>query len=168
MTYLLPTAPITTEAEAVKSARASAISIFIGVAVGVIGVIWTLTHPEILQNAIAAAEAQTPGAGEVAAASTKFGMYFGYGMILLQAVLGFVQWRSPNKIIAYIFLALIILGFLSTAAVPLMAGLAPNMPATPGWQIALSLVIMAVQFVLHITGLKGMKKLDQLQMDAAR
>ena len=79
-----------------------------------------------------------------------------------------IQWRSPNKIIAFIFLALIVLGFLSTAAVPLMAGVVPNMPVTPVWQIALSLVIMAVQFVLHLTGLKGMKKLDQLQMDQAR
>ena len=168
MTYLLPTAPITTEAEAAKSARASAISIFIGVAVGVIGVIWTMMNPQIVAEAVAQAEAQAPGSGATAAAGAQFGMYFGYVIILIQLGLGFVQWRSPNKIIAFIFLALIVLGFLMTAAVPLMAGLAPNMPATPGWQIALSLVIMAVQFVLHITGLKGMKKLDQLQMDAAR
>lgn len=166
MTYLLPTAPIATEAEALRAGRASAISIFIGVVVGLIGVIWTLTHPEILQQAIAQAEAQ--GGGAAAASGAKFGQYFSYAIILVQLVLGYVQWRSPNKIIAYIFLALIVIGFLMTAAVPLMAGLAPNMPATPAWQIILSLAVMAVQFVLHITGLKGIKKLDQLQLDHAR
>lgn len=168
MTYLSPTAPINTESEALRAARASAIAIFIGAAVGVVGAIWTLMHPELVQEAIAQATAQNPEAGPAAAASAQFGMYFGYAMILVQLVLGFVQWRSPNKVIAYIFIALIVLGFLSTAAVPLMAGVVPNMPATPIWQIALSLVVMAVQFVLHLTGLKGMKKLDQLQMDAAR
>lgn len=168
MTYLLPNSPITTEAEAHKAARASAIAIFIGVAVGVIGVIWNLIHPETIQAAIAQAQAQSPEAGQAAAASVQFGQYFGYGIIVLQLVLGFVQWRSPNKIIAFIFMALIVLGFLTTAAVPLMAGLVPNMPATPVWQILLSLVIMAIQFVLHITGLKGIGKLDQLQMASAR
>ena len=168
MTYLSPTAPITNEAEALRAARASAIAIFIGVVVGIIGAVWTLMNPQIIDDAVAQAEAQTPGAGAIAQSSAQMGMYFGYAMILVQLILGFIQWRSPNKIIAYIFLALIVLGFLSTAAVPLMAGVVPNMPATPIWQIALSLVIMAVQFVLHLTGLKGMKKLDQLQMEAAR
>ena len=168
MTYLLPNSPITTESEALRAARASAIAIFIGVVVGIIGAIWTMMHPELIQLAVANAEAQAPGAGATAEAGAKFGMYFGYAIILIQLVLGVVQWRSPNKIIAFIFLALIVLGFLMTAAVPLMAGMVPNMPATPVWQVALSLIVMTVQFVLHITGLKGMKKLDQLQMDQAR
>ncbi|CAN5410782.1 hypothetical protein BH10PSE1_BH10PSE1_22400 [soil metagenome] len=168
MTHLLPTAPIATEAEALKAARASAISIFIGVVVGIIGAVWTLMHPELVQQAIATAEAQTPGAGATAAASARFGTYFSYAVIVLQLVLGFVQWRSPNKIIAFLFIALIVLGFLATAAVPLMSGLVPNMPTTPAWQIVLSLVILAVQFVLHITGVRGIGKLDQLQMDQAR
>lgn len=168
MTYLLPTSPITTESEALRAARASAIAIFIGVVVGIIGAMWTVMHPELIQQAVANAEAQAPGSGATAEAGAKFGMYFGYAIILIQLVIGLVQWRSPNKIIAFIFLALIVLGFLMTAAVPLMAGMVPNMPATPGWQIALSLVVMAVQFVLHITGLKGIGKLDQLQMASAR
>lgn len=168
MTYLLPTAPITTETEALRAGRASAIAIFIGVVVGIIGVIWTLTHPEILQQAIANAEAQAPGAGAIAESSAKFGEYFSYAIIVIQLVLGFVQWRSPNKLIAYIFLALILLGFLLTAATPLLVGLAPNAPAVPVWQIILSLLVMVVQFVLHITGVKGIGKLDQLQLEAAR
>jgi amino acid transporter len=168
MTYLLPTAPITTESEALRAGRASAIAIFIGVVVGIIGVIWTLTHPEILQQAIANAEAKVPGAGAVAQSAANFGQYFSYAVIVIQLVLGFVQWRSPNKVIAYIFLALILLGFLTTAAAPLLAGLAPDTPTVPIWQILLSLIVMAVQFVLHITGLKGIGKLDQLQLASAR
>ncbi len=169
MTYLLPTAPITTETEALRAGRASAIAIFIGVVVvGIIGVIWTLTHPEIIQQAIAQAEAQAPGSGAIAESSAKFGQYFSYAVIAIQLGLGYVQWRSPNKVIAYIFLALIALGFLLTAATPMLAGLAPNAPAVPAWQIILSLLVMVVQFVLHITGVKGISKLDQLQLASAR
>jgi len=168
MTHLLPTTPITTEAEALTAGRASAISIFIGVVVGVISVVWTLMHPEIAQQAIAQAEAQTPGAGAIAAGTVQGTQYFSYAMIVVQLVLGFVQWRSPNKVIAFIFIALIILGLISVAALPLMATLAPNAPVTPVWQIALSAVILVIQLVLHITGVRGIGKLDTLQMDAAR
>lgn len=168
MTYLLPNSPINTESEALRAARASAIAIFIGVAVGIIGAVWMLMNPQIVADAVAQAEAQAPGAGAVAESSVKFGQYFGYAIILIQLVLGFIQWRSPNKIIAFIFMALIVLGFVMTAATPLFASMAPNMPATPIWQIALSLIVMVVQFVLHLTGVKGISKLNQLQMDAAR
>jgi hypothetical protein len=168
MTYLLPNSPINTESEALRAARASAIAIFIGVVVGIIGAVWMLMNPQIVADAVAQAEAQTPGAGAVAESGAMFGQYFGYAIILIQLVLGFIQWRSPNKIIAFIFMALIVLGFLMTAATPLFANMAPNMPATPVWQIALSLIVMVVQFVLHLTGVKGISKLNQLQMDAAR
>lgn len=168
MTHLLPTTPITTEAEALKAGRASAIAIFIGVVVGVFGAVWTLLHPEIVQQAIAQAQAQNPTAGPAAAASAQVGIYFSYAMIVVQLVLGVVQWRSPNKVIAFIFIGLIVLGILATALVPMMSGMVPNMPVTPAWQIALSLVILVVQLVLHITGVRGIGKLDDLQMESAR
>lgn len=167
MTYLLPTTPITTEAEAAKASKASAISIFIGVAVGIISAVWTLMHPEILANAVASAEATTPGSGAMAQSSAQIGMYLGYGLIVVQAIFGFIQWRSPAKWIAILFIILIVLGVLLTIAGSLMAGMVPNAPVTPMWQIVLSLVIMAVQFVLHITGLKAIGKLEKLQLDAA-
>lgn len=168
MTYLLPNSPINTEAEALRAARASAIAIFIGVVVGIIGAVWLLMNPQLVADAAAQAEAQTPGAGAMAEAGAQFSMYFAYAMIVVQLILGFIQWRSPNKIIAIIFMALIALGFAMTAATPMFASMAPNMPVTPVWQILLSLVVMAVQFVLHLTGVKGISMLNQLQMDAAR
>jgi hypothetical protein len=167
MTHLLPTTPINTESDAAKASKASAIAIFIGVAVGIIGAIWTLMHPEILANAVAHAEATTPGAGAMAQSSAQMGIYLGYGLIVVQAIFGLIQWRSPAKWIAILFIVLIVLGFLMTAAAPVLAGMVPNAPATPMWQIALSLVILVVQLVLHITGLKGIGKLEKLQLDSA-
>ncbi len=167
MTYLLPTTPITTEAEAAKASKASAIAIFIGVLVGIISAVWTVMHPEIMAEAVAHAEATTPGAGAMAQSSAQMGMYLAYGLIVIQAIFGFIQWRSPAKWIAILFIILIVLGFLMTAAAPMLAGMVPNAPVTPMWQIVLSLVILVVQFLLHITGLKAIGKLEKLQLDAA-
>lgn len=168
MTHLLPTTPITTEAEAEKAARASAISIIIGVVVGIIGAVWMVTQPQIAQQAIAAAEAQTPGAGAIVAATMQGTIWFGYAMIVVQAIFAFIQWGSPKKWIAILFLVLLALGLVSVLASPLAASMNPNAPVTPLWQIALSGVVMIVQIVLHVTGLKGIGKLDQIQMEAAR
>jgi hypothetical protein len=168
MTHLLPTTPVTTEAEAEKAARASAISIIIGVVVGIVGAVWMATQPQIAQQAIAAAEAQTPGAGAIVAATMQGTIWLGYGMIVVQAVFAFIQWGSPKKWIAILFLALLGLGLLSVVASPFASAMNPNAPVTPIWQIALSGIIMVVQILLHVTGLKGIGKLDQIQMDAAR
>jgi len=167
MTHLLPTTPINTEADAVKASKASAIAIFIGVVVGVVGAVWMLMHPEIAQQAVAQASAANPESAGAAAGGAKVGVYLGYALIVVQAIFGFIQWRSPAKWIAILFLVLIGLGFLLTAATPLLAGMVPNAPVTPMWQVALSLVILVIQFVLHITGLKGIGKLEKLQLDAA-
>jgi hypothetical protein len=167
MTHLLPTTPITTEAEAEKAARASAISIIIGVIVGIVGAVWMATQPQIAEQAIAAAEAQTPGAGAIVAATMQGTIWLGYAMIVVQAVFAFIQWGSPKKWIAILFLVLLGLGLLSVAVSPFAAAMNPNTPVTPMWQIALSAIIMIVQIVLHVTGLKGIGKLDQIQMDAA-
>ena len=168
MTHLLPTTPVTTEAEAEKAARASAISIIIGVIVGIIGAVWMATQPQIAAEAIAAAEAQTPGAGAIVEATMQGTIWFGYAMIVAQVIFAFIQWRSPKKWIAILFLALLALGLISVVASPFAAAMSPGSPVTPMWQVALSGVIMVIQIILHVTGLKGIKKLDQLQMDAAR
>ena len=149
-----PTAPVTTEAEALRAGRASALSIFIGAAVGALSLAWSALNPTAASSANAAAGQAALG---IAAA-----------MVVIQLVLGWVQWREPRKIIAIIFLLLIAFGVLSSLAAPMMAGMVPDMPAIPMWQIALSVVIMAVQAVLHFAGLRGINKLDALQMDAAR
>ncbi|WGM48503.1 hypothetical protein KOAAANKH_03405 [Brevundimonas sp. NIBR10] len=168
MTHLLPNAPVATEAQAEKAARASAISIIIGVIVGIIGAVWLATQPQIAEQAIAAAEAQTPGAGAMVEATMQGTVWFTYALIVVQAVFAFIQWRSPKKWIAFLFLAMLALGLVSVAVSPFAASLSPGTPVTPMWQIALSGAVMVVQILLHVTGLKGIAALDRLQMDAAR
>jgi uncharacterized membrane protein len=167
MTHLLPTTPINTEADAEKAGRASAISIIIGVVAGIVGAVWMATQPQIAQQAIAAAEAQTPGAGAIVAATMQGTIWFGYAMIVVQAVFAFIQWRAPKKWIAILFLVLLSFGLLGVLASPFAAAMNPNSPVTPMWQIALSGVIMIIQIVLHVTGLNGIGKLEKLQLDAA-
>ena len=161
-----PSSPITTEAEAERAAKSSAISIMIGVVVGLIGLAWTYANPQIMQDAMASAggelgEAQMAAAGQIA-------MYTAGFMVLLQVIFGFVQWRNPGKFIAILFLVLLAYGIVSTAATPLLAGSMPNMPVIPMWQVALSLVIMVIQVVLHVAGLRGIKQLDRIQMEQSR
>ena len=86
---------------------------------------------------------------------------------VIQLIFGFVQWKNPKKFIAILFIVLIVLGLLSSLAAPLMAGM-PGAVAVPLWQTVLSVVILIVQLVLHFAGLRGMNKLDALQMNAAR
>lgn len=161
-----PTGPITNEAEASMAARASALSIVIGVVVGIISLVWTLLNPQDMQAAAdAASTADSPAAG---AATTQLAIWLGGAMIAVQAVFAFIQWRDPKKWIAILFLVLLAYGIVSTVAAPALAGMVPNMPAIPVWQIALSLVIMVVQVVLHVAGLRGIGRLDAIQMDAAR
>ena len=176
MTYLLPTSPITNEAEATKAARASAIAILIGVIYGVFSIILTWTSMAAIKaaaTASAAASAQPggPDAAMVAEVAVQSALWMGVGFTMIQAILAFVQWRRPNKIIAIIFLCLIAFGILSTlASVAMMSsGAIPtgSAPTTPMWQIVLGLVVMVVEAVLHITGLKGISKLDKIQMEAA-
>lgn len=165
ITGMNPTAPLRTEAEAEAAAKASAISIFIGVIVALVSVGWSFANPQAMQDAVASAA----GGGEVNAEAAAMGaLYLTGGLAVVQLIFGIVQWRNPGKWIAILFLVLLAYGILSTAATPLLAGMVPNAPVIPTWQIALSLGIMVIQVVLHIAGLRGINKLDRLQMDAAR
>ncbi|MDP2116391.1 MAG: hypothetical protein Q8J71_03235, partial [Brevundimonas sp.] len=46
-----PTAPITSEAEAIAAARASAIAIFLGVIWGIVGIIYLMTAGQAMMEA---------------------------------------------------------------------------------------------------------------------
>lgn len=158
-----PSSPITTEAEALRAARASAVSIMIGVVVGLVTLAWTYFNPQpiVTQAGGALSEAEMAVASQIAMYTMGF-------MILLQIIFGFLQWRNPGKFIAILFLVLLAYGVLSTAATPLLAGSVPNMPVIPLWQVVLSMVIMIVQIVLHVRGMNGIKQLDRIQMEQAR
>lgn len=172
---LNPTAPITTEAEAQAAARSSAIAIIIGVVYGVITVAITYATMGAIKAAAAASAAasSTPGgpdAALVANVAVQSALWMGVGFTVIQAVLAFVQWRRPNKVIAILFLALIALGIASTlASVAMMSSgaLPASTAATPIWQVILGIVVMIVEAVLHVAGLRGISKLDKLQLEAA-
>ena len=89
-------------------------------------------------------------------------------MVALQVILGIVQWRNPGKFIAILFMVLIAYGLASNIATPFLAASMPNIPDVPIWQIALSVVVMIIQMILHVTGLKGIKQLDRIQMEQSR
>lgn len=163
-----PTASITNEAEALRAARASALSIFIGVVVGVVSLAWTLMNPAALDDAVAQVAGTSGDTAAAAAAAGQMTLWLSGLVIVVQLVLGWMQWRNPAKWMAVVFILLIVFGVLSTLAAPMMADMVPDMPVIPAWQIALSVAIMAVQLLLHVAGLRGIAKLDALQMDAAR
>lgn len=161
-----PTAPINGEAEAQRAARASAVSIFIGVIVGVIGVIWTVTNPEAFQLAATQGGGDAATQAMAAEMAGQMALWMGAILAVIQLIFGVVQWRDPKAFIAILFLLLLALGVVTTLAAPMMAGVSGVV--TPIWQVVLSLAVMAVQVVLHVAGLRGIKQLDRIQMDAAR
>jgi hypothetical protein len=161
-----PNAQINSEAEAQRAARASAISIFIGVITGAIGAVWSFMHADELTASVAATADASQA--EAMQAGAQAGLWLGVGLVVVQLIFAVVQWRDPKKFIAILFMVLIVLGLLSLLAAPMMASLAPGAPVTPMWQMVLSGVIMIVQLVLHAAGLRGIGKLDQIQMAAAR
>ncbi|WP_425990627.1 hypothetical protein [Brevundimonas sp. TWP2-3-2] len=165
---LNPSSPMTTEADAERGAKASAISIFIGVVVGLISLAWTMANPGELQDVLAQSAGGDAEKAAGMAAAGQIALYVAGFMVALQAILGIVQWRNPGKFIAILFLVLLAYGLLSTLATPMLANSVPNMPEIPMWQIALSVVVMVVQFILHVTGLKGIKQLDRIQMEQSR
>ena len=165
---LNPSSPMTTEADAERGAKASAISIFIGVVVGLVSLAWSIANPAAMNDALATASQGDPAAAAMADASLQAGLWMAGGLVVIQLILAVVQWRNPGKFIAVLFMVLIALGIVMSLAAPLLSASMPNVPATPMWQIALSVVVMVVQFILHVTGLKGIKQLDRIQMEQSR
>lgn len=163
-----PTSPITTEADAEGAARSSAVAMFIGALSFVISAAWTFANPGDIQAAMASSGVSGQDAAAATAAATQIGVWTTGGLAVLQFILGVVQWRNPGKLLTILFMVLVIFGIVSTAATPLIASAMPNIPVTPMWQIALSLVVMVVQLILLIAGLRGIGRLDKLQMDGAR
>jgi len=166
-----PTAPITTEPEALRAARASAIAIFLGVAWGVVGVALLLTTgAAAMEAAMAQAAADSPEVAGMTGAMTQIALWGAIGLTVIQLVLGLVQWTKPNIVIPIIFLILVLYG-LATSLFGLSMMGSPDIPAaakTPMWQIVLGLLILLIQLVMHIAGIRGARALDKLRMDAAQ
>jgi hypothetical protein len=164
-----PTAPITNEAEATAAARASALAIFLGVLWGIVGVIQIFTSQTEMAEAAAAAAASDPAAAGMAGAMVQGVLFAGIAMVVIQAILGFVQWARPNIVIPIIFLILVAFGLVSGVFGMVMTGQEgmPQSPAAPAWQIWVGFVILIIQLLMHTAGIRGASKLDKLRFEAA-
>lgn len=166
-----PTAPITSEAEATAAARASAIAIFLGVLWGIVGIIYMMTAGQaLIDAAIAQASAENPDAAGFAGMMAQGVLWMSVGFVVVQLILGLVQWSKPNIVIPIIFLILVLFGLVSGLTGLLMQG-QEGMPAEaaapPAWQLWGGLVILVVQAIMHIAGIRGASKLDKLRFEAA-
>jgi hypothetical protein len=165
-----PMASITTEAEAIGAARASALAIFLGVIWGAVGVYFLVSGGSAeMEAAMAAATADAPemaGMGEIA---MQIAMWSAIGLCGIQLVLGLVQWGKPNVVIPIIFTILVAFSLLSGVFGMVMSGQDGTAEAAaPGWQLYVGLVILVVQLDLHIAGIRGARALDRIRMAAAQ
>lgn len=166
-----PTTPITTEQEAVAAARASAIAIFLGVLWGVVGIVYLMGPGQaVMDAAVAQASAQSPEAAGMAGMMANGILGMSIFFVVVQLIIGLVQWAKPNIVIPIIFALLVAFGLITG----LMAALGVGQPegaaatANPVWMTWGSLVILIIQMVLHISGIRGAQKLDKLRMAAAQ
>ena len=160
-----PTAPIHTRPEALAAARASALAIALGVAFGIFGVIKTMGAGTEAMEAMVAESAQ--GDAEVAGmvgVMAGAAVFVSIAMVVVQAILGLVQWVKPNRFIPVLFIALVALGLASTVYGLMMVNqvdVPAGMQASIGLSV-ISLVVLLVELALHITGFRGASKLAQL------
>ena len=165
-----PMTPITNEAEARAAARASAIAIFLGVLWGIVGIIYLMTAGQaVMEAAMAQAAADAPEMEGMTGVMTQMALWMSVGFVVIQLVLGIVQWTKPNIVIPIIFVILVAFGLVSGVAGMMMAGQEgmPDTTATPAWQLWGGLVILVVQLVLHTAGIRGARQLDKLRFEAA-
>jgi hypothetical protein len=156
-----PMAPINTEADARAAARASAVAIFIGVLYGLFGLVFGM---DAMRAGVDAQMASSPQAGMTSETLVNIAVGMAVVFILIQLGLGWVQWAKPNIVIPIIFVILVAWGLVQ---MPLAMQAAANMgieaPQTPMWMTVLAVVVMVVELVLHITGVRGASKLDKLR-----
>jgi hypothetical protein len=87
---------------------------------------------------------------EVRGATTGFAIFFaGFA-----ALLGWMQWRRPNRVLPAFGLAWALYE-LSALTVSLMVGAPLGAPGLPGWSMGLAGVAMLLCLLLHIGGLRG-------------
>lgn len=138
-----PFAPVDSTETARALARGSAWAFWIWAAVGLMqaGLVWF--HGE------------APHA-DVRGATTGFALFFaGFA-----ALLGWLQWRRPNRVLPVFGLAWALYE-LSALSVSLLVGAPLGAPGLPGWSMGLAGVAMVLCLLLHIGGLRGAAALVQ-------
>jgi len=157
----------TTEAEARMKARASAIALFLSAALGAVGVILLQQNPELLQSQIEAqVAAQGAGAPEgMGDLVTSMAIGGGWFMVIVQVLLGLIQWWKPNIVIPIIMLILTAFGLLSAlgqwAMNPEQARLA--MELQPLWLMVANWIVMVLGVLLHLSSILGVNQLNSLR-----
>lgn len=156
-----------TEAAARRAARASALAIFLGVLWGAWGVYYMMTDGrEIMDAAMAQSTAATPEMAGMAGTMTSIAMGMGIAVVVIQAILGLVQWFKPNIVIPIIFTILVVYGLANMGLSQFIGEemrAQMNVPDVPQWQTILSWVVLIVQLIMHIAGIRGAAALSKLR-----
>ena len=161
-----PTAPLTTEDAALGAAKVSAVGMVVGAVNTAVGA-WYSSTPAAREAAARIVHdftGQTPDPAQLAQ-QTQFSIMIAGGLIVLQLILAFVQWRKPNIVLPILFLVLVIWalgGSLMALVVPAFGA------AQPMWLTLVILVLMLVAAVTHIAGIRGASALDKIRTRAAQ
>ena len=160
-----PTATISNAGEAKAAARASAIAIFLGVIWGVIGLVWLMgPGAAVMEAAMTEAAASSPEAASMTGMMAGAAVGVTAFLIAIQLILGLVQWFKPNIVIPILFTILVVYG-LGTAVLGLVMAGQMDIPAAaaPAWQTWGGIVVLVIQLVLHIAGIRGANALRKFR-----
>ena len=138
-----PFGPVDSGSTAAAMARLSAWGFWLWGAVGLLqaGLVWYASDASY---------------AEYRGATTGFAVFFA----LTAGVLGWTQWRRPNRILPVFGLAWALYE-LSAMSVSLMVGASPAAPGLPGWSVGVAGAGMVLCLLLHIGALRGAGKLAQ-------
>ncbi|MDY6924906.1 MAG: hypothetical protein SWI22_13230 [Pseudomonadota bacterium] len=161
-----PAAAITNAEEAKAAARASAVAIFLGVVWGIIVLVWLMgPGAAVMEAAMAETAAQSPEAAGMTGMMTGAAIGIAGFMVVIQLILGLVQWFKPNIVLPILFTVLVVYGLGSTALGMVLSGDMdiPAAAATPAWQVWGGIAVMVVQLLLHIAGIRGASALGKFR-----
>lgn len=132
-----PFGPVDSGSTAVDMARLSALGFGLWAATGLMqaGLVWYASD---------AAYAEFRGA------TTGFAIFFA----LIAGVLGWAQWRRPNRILPVFGLAWALYE-LSSTGVSLMVGAPLGVAGVPAWGGMIAATAMLICLILHVGGLRG-------------
>lgn len=160
-----PAAAISNAGEAKAAARASAIAIFLGVIWGIIVLVWLMgPGSAVMAAAMADATAQSPEAAGMTGMMASAAIGITGFTIVVQLILGLVQWFKPNNVIPILFTVLVVYGLFSALLGMVTADQMEIKTASmPAWQTWGGLALMVIQLVLHIAGIRGASALAKFR-----
>lgn len=153
-----PLATIDGEAEAVRAARASSLSLWLsGLKWIAAAILMIQDMPRIKAAMVTGADSSTVDLVGAGLAEAIVGITAAVG--LFQIVIGWVQWRAPTTVIPIIFLILSVYG-LGNGLWSAFTGEAA--PAS-FWSTALSYFTLVVAVVFHWAALRGANTLERIR-----